>query len=722
AGASHTVNPTSNTTYTVTGTDINGCENTDNVTITVNPLPTIDASSDATSCAGENVTISATGGSTYSWDNGLGAGASHTINPTNTATYTVTGTDANGCENTDDVEITVNPLPTVTTSADDDICVGENTTISASGADSYTWNNGLGAGISHTVNPTNTTTYEATGTDVNGCENTDQVTITVNQIDDPSFTFTDYCDAATSNGPSNIATPGGTFGFNPTPTGGTTIDATSGEISGGVVGTTYSVEYVTNGNCPDSSIETVTVQTNDDPTFDYNDICLGNNLPIEPYNIGTSGGTFSFVTTPADGATIDGSTGEISNASQGSSYDVEYLTPSGVCQASSTETIQVYNAPTVTASNDETVCDGEAVTITASGADSYTWDNGLGSGSSQNVTPSNTTTYIVTGEENTNGCTNTDEVVVTVNPLPAVDPGTDEAICDGDDVTLSASGADNYSWDNGLGAGASHTTNPSATTTYEVIGTDLNGCENSAVITITVNPLPTVDAGNDQFLCEGDDVTLTASGADNYTWDNGITQGIPFTPSVGSTTYTVTGTDANGCENTDQVEVSVEEYPSVNAGDDQTLCANHDPITLSGNPSGGTYSGNGITGLDFDPNEAGVGSHDITYTYETANGCESTDVITLTVDGCASIDENNILNELSIMPNPATDYLDIVFDNSITINNIELMSAEGRFVQIDIMTLSDNKTRVNVSNAEKGTYFIRLNTSNGNIVKKVIIH
>jgi hypothetical protein len=221
----------------------------------------------------------------------------------------------------------------------------------------------------------------------------------VNPIDDPSFTFNDYCEVALSNGPTNITTTGGTFAFSPVPTDGATINGTTGEITDGVTGNTYNVEYTTNGSCPSTSIESVTVQSDDDPSFNYTDICLGNGLPIEPSNIATSGGTFDFVTTPTDGATITGSTGVISGATQGSTYDVQYTTPTGVCQASSTVTVEVYNAPTIVASGAQTICEQDIHTINASGGDSYSWDNGLGAGAAQAVTPSVTTTYVVTGTD-----------------------------------------------------------------------------------------------------------------------------------------------------------------------------------------------------------------------------------------------------------------------------------------------------------------------------------
>jgi hypothetical protein len=107
--------PSSTATYTVTGTDANGCSNTDQVTVTVNALPNVTANASATAvCAGGQVTLTGSGAASYSWTGGVTNGVAFT--PANTATYTVTGTDANGCSNTDQITVTVKPLPDVTVS------------------------------------------------------------------------------------------------------------------------------------------------------------------------------------------------------------------------------------------------------------------------------------------------------------------------------------------------------------------------------------------------------------------------------------------------------------------------------------------------------------------------------------------------------------------------------------------------------------------------------
>ncbi|MBL4593969.1 MAG: gliding motility-associated C-terminal domain-containing protein [Flavobacteriales bacterium] len=162
--------------------------------ITVNALPTVTAGPDTSICLGDNANIYATGATSYSWNNGLGAGQGFSVSPILNTTYIVTGTDANGCVNTDQTIVTINALPTVTASNDTIICSGDQVNLSATGATSYFWNNGLGAGQTQTPSPGSNIVYTVTGTDNNGCINTDLVNVTVNSCGAPpvtSFSATD---------------------------------------------------------------------------------------------------------------------------------------------------------------------------------------------------------------------------------------------------------------------------------------------------------------------------------------------------------------------------------------------------------------------------------------------------------------------------------------------------------------------------------------------------
>jgi hypothetical protein len=285
----------------------------------------------------------------------------------------------------------------------------------------------------------------------------------------------------------------------------------------------------------------------------------------------------------------------------------------------------------VDAGPDLTICQGTNVTLNGSGSSvvNYTWNNNVQNGIS--FTPTASTVYTLTGTHPFGGCTYTDQVTVTVNPNPIVDAGPNQSICTGNSVTLNGSGANTYSWDNGVTNGISFI--PTTTTTFNVTGTNTTtGCTGTDQVTVTVNPNPIVDAGANQSICSGDSITLNGSGADTYSWDNGVTNGISFIPTF-SSNYTVTGVNnITGCLGTDQVTVIVKPLPNVTItstplttsgivceGDSYQLVA-------TGNPSGGTYSwnpGNQTTSqitISTNIGQSGTQTNSVIYTF---NGCPS---------------------------------------------------------------------------------------------------
>jgi gliding motility-associated-like protein len=193
--------PTQTGTYTVTATDANGCVNNAAQVVVVNPLPVISVSSvpaNATVCSGSPVTFTATGASTYSWGGGIVNGVA--FNPTQTNSYTVIGTDANGCSSQAQQTVTVNPLPTITVASspiNGTVCAGDPVTLVASGASTYSWNGGITNGVSFV--PTQTGTYIVTGSDALGCSRSASTVITVLslpsvQINAPTNSF--ICDGS----------------------------------------------------------------------------------------------------------------------------------------------------------------------------------------------------------------------------------------------------------------------------------------------------------------------------------------------------------------------------------------------------------------------------------------------------------------------------------------------------------------------------------------------
>ena len=253
-------------------------------------------------------------------------------------------------------------------------------------------------------------------------------------------------------------------------------------------------------------------------------------------------------------------------------------------------------------------------TTTITACDSYTW-----SVNSQTYTSSGTYQVV-------NGCS-TETLDLTINITPTVTAPANSAVCVGSSVTLSGSGAATYSWNNGVSNGIAF--NPTSTTTYTVTGTT-NGCSNTAQTTVSVNQLPTVNAGVDKTICPGTSISLSATGAVSYSWSGGVVNGTSFTPSA-TTTYVVTGTNANNCSNKDTVVVNIRDLsigsitPVICKGVADTLTA----------PSGSNYqwkkNGSNMSGKTTRSiYVAVVGSYSVTY-QDSMCGLKTLPAIVLTL-------------------------------------------------------------------------------------------
>jgi PKD repeat protein len=684
-------------TYNVslTVTNANGTNTiTTNNYITVNALPTVTASASPTAiCAGANATLTGGGANTYSWSNGLGTGATKTVSPTSTTTYTVTGTSTAGCTNTANITVTVNPLPTVNaTASPTTVCAGSSATLTASGANSYSWSNGLGTGGTKTVSPTSTTTYTVTGTNTTtGCSNTANVTVNVNPL--PSVTVT-ASNSSICVGSSVTLTAGGANSYswsNGLGTGGTkTVSPTST--------TTYTVTG-TNTTTGCTNTATITITVNPLPTVNATasptTICLGSTATL------TATGANSYTWSNGLG---NGGTKTVSPTAT-TTYTVTGTSTVTGCSNTANVTVTVNSLPTVTATGSPTaICAGASANLTAGGANSYSWNNGLGAGANKTVSPTSTTTYTVTGTNTTTGCSNTANVTITVNPLPTISTtATPSSICIGASTTIAASGASTYTWNNGLGAGASHTVSPTANTTYTVTGTSAAGCVNTANITVTVNPLPTVNASaTSTTVCAGSATTLNAAGANTYTWNNGLGAGASHNVSpTTNTTYTVTGTSAAGCSNTASVSITVNALPTVTASaSPATVCIG----------SSTTVSASGANTYTWD-NGLGAGTSHLvsptattTYTVtgtNTATGCSNTSIVTVTVDNNAPV----VVATVSSNTLCIGDTLIVDASNSPNIDTYNWNLSGG-------LPASSNNATEQVVYSTAGTYFVSLSASN----------
>lgn len=329
-------------------------------------------------------------------------------------------------------------------------------------------------------------------------------------------------------------------------------------------------------------------------------------------------------------------------------YNVSLTATNSVGSNSTTSSnyITVNTLPVVTAGADTSFCAGSSTTICASGASTYTWTPATGLSSTNTACPTSagmtTITYTVTGTA-ANSCKNTDQVIVTVKPLPTVNAGTDQSICAGSSASLLASGGTSYNWTPAGSLSNSTASNPSAspssTTTYTVTGTGANGCRNNDNVIVTVNSIPVITASADVTICAGSNATLSATGGTNYTWSpatglSSTTSSNPVSSATTTTTYTVTGTSSAGCRNSDQVIVNVNPLPTVTAGMDVSICIGSS-ITLSAN-GGNTYTWSPSSNLSSATVSNPVASPSSTTTYTVtgtaSSGCRNTDMITVTVN------------------------------------------------------------------------------------------
>jgi gliding motility-associated-like protein len=607
------VSPNFNTTFIVTVTDINGCSSTDNVLISVNLLPTANAGNNQSICLGSNATLSATGGVSYSWNNGAGNSQSVVVSPQNQTTYLVTVTDQNGCTSTDNVVVYINQLPIANAGNNATICFGNTTQLYATGGSSFAWDNG-GNSAAITVNPNTTSTFIVTVTDFNGCQNTDDVTVYVNALP--------IADA----GSPQIICNGQTA--NLTAYGGVSYAWSIGLNSQSVnvnptINTTYIVTVTDINGC--SSTDNVLVNVNQLPLANAGNnqsICLGSNATLSA----TGGIYYSW----------NNNAGNAQSVVVSPQFQTNYIvtvTDQNGCTSSDNVVVYINQLPLANAGIDQSMCYGSGTSLAASGGINYQWNNGSFN-SVVNINPTSTTTYFVTVTDQ-NGCSAIDDVTITVNSLPIANTSPNQTICAGTTTNISANGGINYLWSNGLGNGQQVTINPTITATYIVTVTDANGCTASDNITINVNPLPLANAGPDQTICNGFTANINASGGIIYQWSNGfITSNITVNPTT-TTTYIVNITNNNGCTANDEVTVNVNPTPVIISGpSNPTICLGNQ-IYLSVN---GAYSYtwspptglSAITGSSVTANPTG----DMTYTIigTDINGCIGTTSVNVVVN------------------------------------------------------------------------------------------
>jgi gliding motility-associated-like protein len=710
----HPVCPTTTTVYTVTVVDANGDTDNTTATVTVFPAAVANAGNDVDLCQGGSTTLGASGGGTYSWSPATGLSsttiAAPTANPTQTTTYTVTVTNANGCTDTDEVTVTVNAAPVVSAGPDQDICLGNSATLSASGGITYAWSPATGLSATNIATPiatpTQTTTYTVTVTDVNGCTGTDDVIITVLTTGclDISATGSAICPGAC--GTVSVTVNDGTGPFNYAWSGGLPNDPGPHPVCPTST-TTYTVTVTDAGGNAATTSAIVTVFPNAQSNAGPDDaICEGGSTQLNG-----SGGV-SYEWNPPDGLSDPQIPNPVASPDATTTYTLTVLDANG-CTDTDAMTLGVNTVSGIDAGPDVAICLGGSTTLAASGGVSYSWSpaTGLSSTNIANPTaaPTTTTTYTATITD-ANGCTGTDVVTVTVNTLAGVSAGPDVSICTGASTVLGASGGVSYSWSPVTGlsdpTSATPTASPTATTTYTVTATDANGCSGSDQVTITITTLQTANAGPDQGICLGGSTTLNASGGVSYSWTPGTglsstTIAAPVANPTATTTYTVIVTDADGCSGTDAVVITVTPLDFANAGPDQEVCTG---TSTSLAASGGiSYLWTPSTGLSNPAiaNPTVSPSGPITYT-----------VLVTDADGCYDTDQVS----LSTLALPT---VSLGEDFEACLGQVRLIAVQSQPGQSYVWSTGDTGPIISVSNS--GTYEVTASNACGSITDAITV-
>lgn len=691
--ASTTVTPDETTTYLLYVTDANGCTATDDVTVLVNQLPDVDVP-DASFCPGGSTVLDAGfPGSVYLWST---SETTQTITVSDSGSYSVSVTDLNGCTNADTTFVSVGTGLTVVLN-DANLCEGDTLQLNAGnpGAN-YTWSTGESTQI---IDVTDAGVYSVTVVDANNCSGTDSATITILQL--PPFSA--GVDTSICEGESIMLTAlgAGTFEWS-------TNDTTAAITVSPVGDETYSVTLTSGNGCTVSDDVTVTVNLY--PNFDLGpdfSLCNGGDATLNAsdatqYVWSTGETTADITVTPAATTT----------------YSVT-ATNAGSCATIDSVTITVDMAPVADAGVGDTICESESVTLTATGGGTYEWSNG-NANSSITVTPSSSETFSVT-VTSSNGCTATDSVFVLVHPMPGVDLGSDIDYCPGAPYSINASGGGTYLWSTG------ETTefievSPTQDETYCVTVTTDEGCEQSDCVDLFIRSAPVANAGNDVTICEGEEVDLTATGGTEYHWSDGSNDNPNTVSPTSTTTYTVTVSNGFGCEDVDEVIVTVNDAPDVILfGFDTTVyCIYQAPIVVAGTPPGGTLTGAGINNSgQWVAADAGVGTHVISYSVTALNGCTGTDSHSITVDACVGTPVIADALNIHIYPNPADAFVFIEIEGMKNVaGELWMFDAVGKLVLNE--KVGNGINQLDIASFATGSYLLQIKHGNGVYTRQLI--
>ncbi|HTL81376.1 MAG TPA: gliding motility-associated C-terminal domain-containing protein [Bacteroidia bacterium] len=722
--------------YSVTITDLNGCQFNSSVTLTEpTDLITSGIATDLTCFqnASGSINLSASGATpaySFNWSNGA---TTEDVSGLAAGSYSVTVTDAHGCS--DNLSFVVNE-PTLLTSALTSVsnfngynisCNGNtNGTIDitvAGGTTGYTynWNNGA---TTEDLSSLAAGTYSVTVTDANGCTTTLSTTLVEPDALNSTMTATNVLCFGNSTGAANLTPTGGVAPYTFNWSNGNTTEDLSAVLSG-----SYSVTITDLNGCQLSNSVSITQPTDLITSGITTDLTCFQNAS-GAIDLSASGATPGYTFNWSNGATTEDVNGIAAGSysvtvtdANGCSDNLSFTLTEPALFTTTIASVSNYNGYNISCNGNS---DGTANIVTAGGTSGYTynWSNGATTEDLAGVVAGS---YSLTATD-ANGCTSTVSVTLTEPNALALTSTQQDVLCNGfstGSIDISVSGGVVpyvYAWSN------SATTQDISNLTagsYSVTTTDANGCvlTNSFVISQLA---PVVLSGTSQNpMCFGDNngsVDLSVSGGATpyaYSWSNGQTT--EDISSLVAGIYTVTVTDANSCSSTDTFVItntslltSSVTSPLQSDGFNVTMPGGSDgsiDLTVSGGVSPYTYQWtNGSTNED----QVNVPAGSYTVVITDGNGCTTTSSIVLNEPYALEMPTGYSPNA-----DGSNDYFVIHGIEAYPNNTIEVFNRWGNKVYSaeDYMN-----TWVGMNNSgdqlPDGTYFVVLNINDGQIILK----
>tara|TARA_B100001287_G_scaffold24073_1_gene17555 strand:+ start:2879 stop:6274 length:3396 start_codon:yes stop_codon:yes gene_type:complete len=506
-------------TFTIIGGAVNGCDSLVNLNLTIDPLVTPTFEQMGPYCEGElipDLTLNSIEGIIGSW--------SPAIDNSQTTIYTFTP-DAGQCANPQTMQIIINSEISPNFVQQGPFCEADVIADLPSAS-----NGGITGSWFPTIDNTQTMTYTFTP-DAGQCA----IPATMEIIIDPllNATFTQvgpYCQGSPVPDLLTTSSEGITGSWSPV------IDN---------VQTTIYTFTADPGQCVNPQTMEIIIDPIQVTTFDsFGPYCQDD--PADPLpNVSPDGITGVWgppgINTTALGSTI-----------------YTFISDPNQCALNYQVEVTVNPIPDIDIDGPIEICEGQEAILTAiSGLSNgvYSWQPGGENTNEISINPIESTTYSVI--YTVSGCPSPlSEFTLTVNPNIPVFAGDDIEICMGESVTLEGDNAETYSWSDGVENGIPF--EPNSSGIYTLTGVSANGCVTEDEVSVIVNSLPIIDPGSPFSVCEGSEVTLTATGAGpgaSYTWSNGVVDNVPFSL-YETNEYTVIGIDENGCEGSASIVVT----------------------------------------------------------------------------------------------------------------------------------------------------------------------